>query len=235
MAQEETKEAVIERMLEQALAGRPQRPGDAELATMREQIRAFVEDPKAREKMENAKMMSAAVGLPMVQDVFNSLVGIGNGSQEEKDALLADIEALIPPGERGSLKLVYGVGGGQTKEVYLVLGECELGYDLGKTIADLCRETGEEKRPELLRHITSLINIGRSAYVTVTSQRRELLERMAAHIPGASAVDLRELTVDMATSLMYAHPDCPKRICVVVKDAPAAPVPKQKKGKKHHS
>lgn len=185
----------------------------------RERVRAMLQDPNMRQGIEEMKNMTASIGLPGTRVLLLQLIELGNATAEEKQDLRQAVEQLSPIKEHGSLELKFiDVNTNKKAHVYLRLDECDEDYNLGSTIDGLLHRMGQQRKPELLKHISTLINLGRVVYGTVTSQQQPLMAQIASHLPDATAENISALKVDQEKTMLFPHPLCAKRLCVISED-----------------
>lgn len=176
--------------------------------------------------MRDLRQLTISIGMPAAKLALKQLVDFGAAPDPVKASLRQDIDRVSELTEHGCQEVAFFNKREQKPDkAFLRLDECEAAHDLTAQLNKLAPFIPPPKRPEIQKHLTALIYIGRSVYADVVKRNEGLVREILRYLPAGDRVDASSLRVDPANTTLCVHPKCPKRVGIMVTLASELPAP----------
>jgi len=158
--------------------------------------------------------LSLAIGLPAPRILFDAMVDAAAATNKEKKVWRRQLMRMSEVQETGCIKVDFA---GKKGSAYLVLDECGPGHNLTAQLNKLYARVPNERRGEILNHLSALVHLGRAAYSQMMVQMMPTLEAIGKKIRVAGAFDPRLLGVDPANTTLYVPHTGNRRVGIFVR------------------
>jgi hypothetical protein len=159
--------------------------------------------------------LALAIGLPMPRILFESLVMDADVDDATRRRYAGEIKKMTPIVETGCMQVEFTDRDRQKRVAFLVLDRCGPEHDLGAQLDKLYDHIPESRRPEILKHLSMLVQLGRSAYEQMYVHKQAMLDDLAETF--GDEPDLRVLRVDPRNTTFYVSANSQKRVGIYVK------------------
>ncbi len=227
-ADEAMREAVARTLASMAETGQ-EAPDEETLAAAQTKAREMLreaggdgDDPAAG--INDLRALTSSMGLPAARIAFRHMIKAAGVRGAVKHEALAAIKAFSPITEVGSMKIdFFNRETGKPDVAWLLLDECRANHDLGAQLDKIKPHVAPEKWPEILKHCSTLIGIGRTVYAQLAKNNLALIRKINGLPASDPCTDYLAYKVDMASSTLYLSAAWPNRIGLFVhldKDVP---------------
>lgn len=166
------------------------------------------------EGLRDLQNLTLSMGLPATRALFRQMVVASGIRGADKEAAKREITEFSPVTEVGCMKVDFHDRTTNRGSVaYLLLDACPKAHDLGTQLDKLRSRCAEAKWPEVLRHLSMLIQIGRSVYAQVAKRHAALLGKLV----GDRRAEYSEVKVDRENTTLYLNSEWPNRVGIYVK------------------
>ena len=173
---------------------------------------------KGADGMRDMRALTLSLGLPAARLCLKHLVEFGAAPDPVKRSLCASIDAVSEITEHGCQEVTfYNKAKGREDKAFLLLDECLAGHDLTAQLDRLAPHIAVARRPEINKHLTALVFLGRSAFAKVCEENRPLVADILSYLPAADRIDISKLYVDPRNTTLCIHPRTPKRVGIWVR------------------
>jgi hypothetical protein len=227
-ADEAMREAVARTLASMAETGQ-EAPDEETLAAAQAKAREMLreaggdgDDPAAG--INDLRALTSSMGLPAARIAFRHMIKAAGVRGAVKHEALASIKAFSPITEVGSMKIdFFNRETGKPDVAWLLLDECRANHDLGAQLDKIKPHVAPEKWPEILKHCSTLIGIGRTVYAQLAKNNLALIRKINGLPASDPCTEYLAYKVDMASSTLYLGAAWPNRIGLFVhldKDVP---------------
>jgi len=158
-----------------------------------------------------------SVGLPATQSIFRSMVTASGVTGAEKAMALNAILKFSPITELGCQEVVFYNMATQCRDTaYLFLGKCPKNHDLDTQLGKLKPLVAESMWPEILRHLSMLVTIGRLVYGNVALHERPLIRKLFGLAEDDMCEKFAHLNIDATNTTLFVDESWPERIGIFV-------------------
>ncbi len=187
-----------------------------EEAVARAQARRIAENPEEfAAGLEQARAVMTSMGLPVPRVLLAEMVEIveqrGGLEPEKLEALRSQVAALSPITEVGSIKFELKQGD-VTSVAHVALAECGADHDLGAELEKIYRRIPSSKKPEVLRHLSALVNAGRRTFGETVERHIDTVRELTAAMPPEFREGPFRLALDEANTTFSLPAPCTKRV-----------------------
>lgn len=183
--------------------------------TMLDELGAGAEDAEGLRSLHNLTM---AIGLPAARESFKAMVEANNLTGARRSAALREIAAISPITEVGCMQVDYfNMITATAGRAYLVLDVCPAKHDLGAELKKLRDVVDGEKWVEVVKHMSMMVYLGRTAYTQMAGEQRPLLRRIYGRADNDPCDDLMKLGIDSRNTTMFVDPRWPTRVGIFVR------------------
>lgn len=181
-----------------------------EKAAAQERARALIDE--SRESggaagpvagMEAMHALSLAIGLPVPRILFDAMVETSTATAGRKKAWRRQLKKMTSVKEQGCIKVeFYDVVDKKPNTAYLILDRCGVEHDLTAELDKIFSRIPEDKKPEIQKHLSALVYLGRSAYGQMATKMNSLLQDIGKKIT-ASDFDPMTLGIGYDNTTFY--------------------------------
>lgn len=128
------------------------------------------------------------------------------------------IEKIAPVTGHGCMQIEFvDVRTGAASTAYIMLAECDSGYDFGPALRTLLAKLAPEREKEILDRCSILFNNGRHYYAATVTSHLPLVRKLARLSIDNPCKDFLTLKVDASRTTLYVNAEWPKRIGLIIK------------------
>ncbi len=212
-------EVVLDKAVESVLS--PEQKANMspeQIGEIKERARAFIQDPEKIAGMRDLRKLTILMGLRPAGMILKQLIRLG--PSDAWDSLRDRVDAIADMNtcEHGCQTVdFYNKSSRGADRVHLMLDECGRTHDLTGELNKLLPHIDEAKKPQIMKHLSMLIGLGRSVYVKLAEENKQLFDDISAHIGGIS---INKIQVDPANTTMYVVESTPMRVGIFVRRDP---------------
>lgn len=180
----------------------------------REALKNMSEEEKAG--MRDFHLLTMSMGIPVVRIILKNLVMM-KVAPEAREEIIDRISKLFPQvNDHGCMKVDYfNTTDEAPATTYIMLDECPIDHNFDVQLDRLKCHVAPKKWPEIIQHISVLIQIGRSIYSQITRVESELLRQIC----GEDYNDYLDLKIDRKNTTLYLNESWLVRIGIFIRDA----------------
>ena len=176
------------------------------------------EDPETAAGFRDMQNVTASMGLPATRATFHHMITASGKRGGDKLDATREVTEFSPVTEVGCMKIDFINIVTQKPDVaYILLDQCPKGHNLGAQISKLKPLVPEGKWPEVLKHMSMLIQIGRSVYGNTTRQHLPLIRKLFDLAADDKCEKYLDFRVDQANTTLYVDADWPNRVGIFVR------------------
>lgn len=171
--------------------------------------------------MREARKVMIAAGMPAAALLLKQLVDFGSALDPIKASLKRSIDAACGGGETVDHVCqevaFFNRQTGKADVARIRLDECPANHDFTAEQNKLAPHVPVAKRPEIDKHMSMLVYLGRSVYAAVVKDHGDLLRQIVSYLPrGSDRIDATVVAVDPTNTTLCVHPGTPKRVGIFV-------------------
>lgn len=168
--------------------------------------------------LSDMRKLTLSLGMPAAKLALIHLIDYGAAPDPMKASLKNSVNGLYPDiPEKGCQQVdFFNKKKGAMDAAYLVLDECPSTHNLTAQLDKLAPHIPPEKRPEIMKHLTALVFVGRSVFAKVVKENRDLVRDILQFLPAADKIDCNAMHVDPNNTTLCVHPRTPKRVGIFV-------------------
>ena len=175
-------------------------------------------DEGDREGLIHMQNLTLSMGLHSARACFRAMLDANAVVGAARAAAEKEITAFSPVTEIGCMRVdFFNMITAAPDTAYLVLDKCPAAHDLSAQLNKLHRLVDSDKWIEVLKHLSMLVNLGRSVYNQIAQQHKPLLRRIYRRDAANSCDDLLHLGVDSRNTTLFVDPRWPERVGIFVK------------------
>lgn len=185
---------------------------------VRRLARQVAENPtEFTEGAAHAQAVMMALGLPVPRILLADLVECCAAPAAAKREFREKVANLSEITETGSMCFEVKTPAGPVK-AFVALDECPDGHDLGAELDKIYRLVPEDKKPQVLEHVSAIVNAGRSVFGRVVVAHAKFVQDIVATMPdGFEGAQRFRLQLDPSNTTFSLPPPCSKRVGVIVR------------------
>lgn len=175
-------------------------------------------DASDREGLIHMQNLTLSMGLHTARACFRAMLDANAVAGAARAAAEREITAFSPVTEVGCMRVdFFNMLTAGPDTAYLVLEQCPPNHDLSAQLHKLHRLVDGDKWLEVLKHLSMLVNLGRSVFNQIAQQNLPLLRRIYKRGSGDACADLLHLGVDSRNTTLFVDPRWPVRVGIFVK------------------
>lgn len=171
--------------------------------------------------MRHMHHLSLSIGLPAPRIIFDAMVEAATANPNRKNIWRRRLQLMSEITEHGCIQVDLPGGTSAHKKFYLILDECGPEHDLTAELDKLYSQLPERSRGTILEHLSTLIYLGRSAYIQMAKKMEGVLTEIGKKIQnleGAPPFDFRVLAVDPKNTTLYVPHIENRRVGIFVRE-----------------
>jgi len=174
-------------------------------------------DPKNIESIQKARRLYLAIGSSVPRVLISEMIRLGTAPEEKKTELLKHLDSsVLENPEVGCITV--GVANDVGKQsAYILLDICEEHHDPGEQIKLLLDRVPENKHEEIMRHISSIVEMGRLMYVEVLLRNEMFMREVMKYAPLPPNFNPFLLYIDKSNTTLCLPVKNMKRVGVYVR------------------
>ena len=212
--------AAIDATLRAAPSSEGEPPSAEVVAAARERVRAMLEATSAEDAagLRDMHNLTLTFGLPATRAIFRQMVKASGRRGAAKRAAVREINEFSPITEVGCMQVDFYNQATQRPDVaYLMLEQCQQGHDLGAQLDKIKPFVLPARWPEVLKHLSMLVYLGRSVYANVARQHLPLIRSLAGLPADDPCERYLNLQVDPVNTTLYLDASWPGRVGIFVR------------------
>lgn len=183
---------------------------EAEQRAIQERAREMINQTRAGgtaggplEGLQDMHNLSLSIGLPVPRVLFAEALKATAANEARKKAWRKKLQKMAKVTETGCIQVE--LEGGKVREkttVYLVLDRCPPDHNLTAQLDKIYALVPESRKPEILRHLSALVQLGRMAYNQMLAKVAPTLKEISDKLTrGGDAFGT--LCIDPANTTFY--------------------------------
>ena len=174
-----------------------------------------------REGLQDLQNLSLSMGLPTARACFRAMLAANASpatSHKYYKEAMRQIANFSPVTEIGCMRVdFFNTSTNRADVAYMVLDECAADHDLGAQIVKLRTHVADEKWPEVVKHMSMLIHLGRSIYSQIAEKEKPLIRKIFSRPAAHDCADLLKLGVDSRNTTLFVDPRWPQRVGIFIR------------------
>ena len=168
--------------------------------------------------LRDLQNLTLSMGLPATRIIFRHMIAASGKRGAVKRDATREVRELSPLTEVGCMRVDFLNRMTQKPDIaYLLLDQCPKTHNLGAQLDKLKSLVADEKWPDVLKHFSMLVHIGRSVYGNVTRQRLPLIRRLFDLSPDDKCEKYLDLQIDRSNTTLFIDVDWPNRVGIFVR------------------
>ena len=168
--------------------------------------------------IRDLKNLTLSMGLPSTRALFRQMITASGVRGQVKSDAQREVAEFSPVTEVGCMKVdFFNKTTGRADIAYLLLDQCPKTHNLGDQLDRLKVHVSDEKWPEVLRHLSMLVHIGRSVFGQTARQHLDLIRRLFGLAPDADCAKYIDVQIARENTTFFIDADWPNRVGLYVR------------------
>ena len=166
---------------------------------------------KGMKLIEAYRELAVSTGMPVPRELFEGMVSAAAATKKQKKKWRRALAKELPDKnmQQGCIGMV-----AEGVKVFFVLKPCGPDHDLDAQLEKIFTRIPESRRSEVLKHMSALVQMGRSTYSAMVAKLSPVLEPIQRSLP--PEFNAHRLMIDPANTTIFLQSSGPNRVGIFI-------------------